>query len=668
MIDYNNVKQTIAANLPDNNKQEITAEKLRSTLNEFVDKVETTETGIEENVKSLNDILSLNTPITFSNQGIISYPDGTISYYEGYRYSNPIFIKNGYEVVVKSRGAGFGVICTCNQDGTNTQVVVGSPNVTPTPSDYVTYSWTATEDCYIRVCGQFYFETHPADAWYLAELNIQELVLEDKTFTAELTMAYVDTDGTIFQYANNEALSNNVFKNVASIYFIEIGDLASDRKIKFTPMEEINEGETYKVYFFDEKFNSLGNSALASSTGYVATIPSSTKYLRLCVSSETDLNYSVRYVEVSTKTNVLRRCGVRNFLTTPDYITESGTLKYYRTIFEVPYKGQRLCNLGWFFYSPFYKPTGKKSKLVILYCGSEAYQYNQVWNSFTLNYKSQVFSLVHSGYCVALCSCLTSLYGPNSSAATISDCSGDQLSINAYQSYYEYLIRNFNVEENPYIIGYSNGGMPAGRTNILGDIPAKAIAGGAIVTDLIALFRVLGFAVNINKIMHECGVPDDVVVANGGFQFTEEDFNVLKSQGDILKNYSPLFMSCGGLDWNTWIDTMKNVPFMDFETNDALVQLMKDVKLQSKIPIKIWHARDDVNVSYGLSKFYTEAVNRGGGRAFLRTMPSGAGKHAMGNYGDADSIKVQNYHFKDGTVADTTLFMSEVIDWFDQWK
>ena len=39
MIDYNNVKQTIATNLPDNNKQEITAEKLRSTLNEFVDKV-----------------------------------------------------------------------------------------------------------------------------------------------------------------------------------------------------------------------------------------------------------------------------------------------------------------------------------------------------------------------------------------------------------------------------------------------------------------------------------------------------------------------------------------------------------------------------------------------------------------------------------------------------
>lgn len=50
MADYNDIKQSIATNLPDNNRREITAAKLRSTLNEFVDKVETTETGIEDNV------------------------------------------------------------------------------------------------------------------------------------------------------------------------------------------------------------------------------------------------------------------------------------------------------------------------------------------------------------------------------------------------------------------------------------------------------------------------------------------------------------------------------------------------------------------------------------------------------------------------------------------
>ena len=56
MADYNDIKQSIATNLPDNNNREITASKLRSTLNEFVDKVEVTETGLEQKCEVLNNI------------------------------------------------------------------------------------------------------------------------------------------------------------------------------------------------------------------------------------------------------------------------------------------------------------------------------------------------------------------------------------------------------------------------------------------------------------------------------------------------------------------------------------------------------------------------------------------------------------------------------------
>lgn len=54
MANYNDIKQNIAENLPDNGKGEITAARLRSALNEFVDKVEATETGIEDNVSEIN--------------------------------------------------------------------------------------------------------------------------------------------------------------------------------------------------------------------------------------------------------------------------------------------------------------------------------------------------------------------------------------------------------------------------------------------------------------------------------------------------------------------------------------------------------------------------------------------------------------------------------------
>ena len=52
MIDYNDIKQTIAENLPDNNRREITAAKLRDTLDGFVDKVQETEAGLEGKVSS----------------------------------------------------------------------------------------------------------------------------------------------------------------------------------------------------------------------------------------------------------------------------------------------------------------------------------------------------------------------------------------------------------------------------------------------------------------------------------------------------------------------------------------------------------------------------------------------------------------------------------------
>lgn len=52
MIDYNDIKQTIAENLPDNNRREITAARLRDTLDGFVDKVQVTEAGLEGKVSS----------------------------------------------------------------------------------------------------------------------------------------------------------------------------------------------------------------------------------------------------------------------------------------------------------------------------------------------------------------------------------------------------------------------------------------------------------------------------------------------------------------------------------------------------------------------------------------------------------------------------------------
>ena len=77
MADYNDIKQSIATNLPDNNKREITAARLRDTLNGFVDKVQETETGIEGKVSTNEtNVTNLTGRVDSLEQTVENLPSG----------------------------------------------------------------------------------------------------------------------------------------------------------------------------------------------------------------------------------------------------------------------------------------------------------------------------------------------------------------------------------------------------------------------------------------------------------------------------------------------------------------------------------------------------------------------------------------------------------------
>ena len=77
MADYNDIKQSIATNLPDNNRREITAARLRDTLNGFVDKVQETETGIEGKVATNEtNVTNLTGRVDSLEQTVENLPSG----------------------------------------------------------------------------------------------------------------------------------------------------------------------------------------------------------------------------------------------------------------------------------------------------------------------------------------------------------------------------------------------------------------------------------------------------------------------------------------------------------------------------------------------------------------------------------------------------------------
>lgn len=92
MVDYNDIKQSIATNLPDNNNKEITAARLRDTLNGFVDKVQETETEIDNEISELNFKIGdfttdvINPTITLVDDYYVKGRDGSIIQYEGSKY------------------------------------------------------------------------------------------------------------------------------------------------------------------------------------------------------------------------------------------------------------------------------------------------------------------------------------------------------------------------------------------------------------------------------------------------------------------------------------------------------------------------------------------------------------------------------------------------------
>ena len=105
MADYNDIKQSIATNLPDNNRREITAARLRDTLNGFVDKVQETETGIEGKV-STNES-NINAKIAGLDEkisGIHFYEEKTFNSESSILYFSNMGFHSGDTIYVKISG------------------------------------------------------------------------------------------------------------------------------------------------------------------------------------------------------------------------------------------------------------------------------------------------------------------------------------------------------------------------------------------------------------------------------------------------------------------------------------------------------------------------------------------------------------------------------------
>lgn len=103
------------------------------------------------------------------------------------------------------------------------------------------------------------------------------------------------------------------------------------------------------------------------------------------------------------------------------------------------------------------------------------------------------------------------------------------------------------------------------------------------------------------------------------------------------------------------------------ESNADLVSIVDSARVSLSIPLKIWHAIDDVNVPIAMSRFFQKMVQNGGGMCYLREFPADCGgHHAVGV--DTDSgYPVMNYTTPFGETIEVAVAWGELVDWFERW-
>ena len=287
MADYNDIKQSIATNLPDNNRREITAAKLRSTLNEFVNKVETTETGIEGNVSDIN------TKITgLGKEGIYDVTANN----DGATFASLSALLSSVNlstlIPVEVRGGGMSIRFVRSSDNKYVQYRLTNQNWSIDVND-----WTGGES-----------EPTSVESEFATGEKVSKIGIDDKPTAGSNNL--VKSGGV---YNENKLKLVNLFNNLFTIqgYIIRSNGLfssVSDGSYYCTDYLEIDKPSTIKfkgfsnafiapIAFYDENKEYIGSTITA--TGYNDYIVSSEDMQSL----ETTTGKFIKYVRFTTDTN-----------------------------------------------------------------------------------------------------------------------------------------------------------------------------------------------------------------------------------------------------------------------------------------------------------------------------------------------------------------------------
>lgn len=327
----------------------------------------------------------------------------------------------------------------------------------------------------------------------------------------------------------------------------------------------------------------------------------------------------------------------------------------------------RLLTRGYIYLPPNYTQNGRPVPVIIHCHGTSGMQFDA--NALPYNGAYMEF-LANCGYAVIGCSTVSELYPSVVDADLV-----HPLGFACIGSMWDFMHKMYNIADEVFIFGYSAGGMYTTMMSEQGRIPFRAAASLAGSLDLFCNMRACIKEVD-QRWLTLLGI-DDLTISN----------NYMSSQGsmkpvdsavktyflaniDKFAGFNPFWFG-SDMDRSAFLTEFLSVNATTavLSANSTLQGIVDAARIHRKVPIKIWHAVDDVNVPIQMSRWYVQMVKRGGGIAIMREISAEHGAHhAPGLTTDTSGvIPMTNYTTRYGGTYSVPVAYAEMVDWFNQW-
>lgn len=423
---------------------------------------------------------------------------------------------------------------------------------------------------------------------------------------------------------------------------------------------------TVNYHYYDSSFRYLG---------VAEKVPTDAKYLRLSMDSDTEYNSEIELmisyqgfiVEVKEYGNTLEPLLAYYPVYLHNQNSDNEAEDELQDVYELTYDQVK------YILPQNYSSKGEPVRLVIYVQGSNG----SVWEDRSFNGADNLRAIyvAQEGYAVMMVNGITAKY--HRLYPQVADNFATPTSMACYMAAYKWMTENFNIKtDGIFVYGKSLGGVGVG--NILySKLPVLAAAGLAPILDCVSEVMRNRDAQSKRFYADQFGMKGDITFTDRPVsrenQIKENAF--FKSNAYKVIGYNPLWNGTIGLNTDLLLEkTYEKEIILTGEDWPEERALYESLPKYLPAPLKIWIARDDVNVDPRFCDYMQKMCQKGGSYFRIRWMPKNTGRHwAVDRGSEVDGVFQEpvsaeikpKYYGENVRIA---VAFIEMISWFRRFE